>query len=175
MNKPTITIKEVLSHPHPEDQVRPFDIGDNIPVALYGNHAMTVLAEFAKLAQDILMKEPLVVFWGLSGNLANFYSKVPEAELQGVLAPMDAINTKIGFLKPTQPFTVARYKSFEITAKKLGGINTLHEIPFDEALLVVEGKKAPPQMQYEEPEDDEVEFDENCLPTCMPGRHVCGK
>ena len=83
------------------------------------------------------------------------------------------LNVKITVAKTTQPFSIYREKSFELTAKNLGGIQSLKEIPFEEAMLVIEGKKEPPAPEYEEPE--EAEFDDDCLATCQPGDHKCGK
>lgn len=170
MKKQIVTIQEILKSPYPEEHVKPFKVGENQPIPMYGEGAVSILQAFSELAHQLLMKEPFVVFWGLSGNLANFYSKVKDPEYT-----MDTLTMKINYAKPTQPFNVHREKGFELLVDKLGGIQTVREMPFEEAMLVVEGKKAAPQMEYDEPEDDDGEMDGNCLPTCRPGYHKCGK
>ncbi len=169
MKNSTITITEKLSKPY-EGKVHDFDIGDNKPVPVFGEVSIETLREFAALAHELLNKEPLVVFWGLSGGLGNFYSKVPDTSFT-----VETLTVKITVAKTMQPFTVYREPAFELLVEKIGGIKALRSIPFEEAMLVVEGKKEPPAAKYEEPDEEDVEFDEDCLPTCLPGKHKCGK
>lgn len=171
--KQTIVIEEVLKKPFEQEgmTIHPFQIGENIPVPMFGETSVEMLKEFANLAHQTMLSEPLVVFWGLSGNLGNFYSPVLDRELTS-----DTLDLKIKFSKTTQPFMVHREKAFELLAKSLGGIQSLREIPFEEAMLIIDGKKPAPQMQYEELEDDDDDaMTENCLVTCRPGYHKCGK
>ncbi len=167
--KPIITIEEVLKKPYEMENLPPFRIGENIPVPMFGDAAIEVLADFSKLAHKLLLAEPLVVFWGLSGALGSFYSKVLDPELT-----MDVLHMKITIAKTVQPFSVLREKAFELLTEKLGGIQGLRDIHFEEAMLVIAGKKPIPQMVYDEPEE-ESDFDDDCTPECRPGYHKCGK
>lgn len=114
--------------------------------------------------------EPLVVFWGLSGNLGCFYSKI-----QSTLNE-EELNAKITLEKPTQPFNIYRESKFKQTMKELFDIDTVvREIHFEEAILIIQGKKQPPTAVYEEPDEEDCEFDEDCTPDCRIGEHKCGK
>lgn len=169
MKKPTIEIQEILKKPYPEEAVTlPFKVGESTPIPIFGDVGLRELQMFNDMAHKIQHEEPLVVFWGLSGKLADYYSKVDEKETS-----MDAVNAKIQFANTQQPFSVFRMSNFEVTIEKMGGMGGLHEIGFEEAVLIIEGKKQPPQPIYEEPE--EAEFDENCTDACQPGDHKCGK
>lgn len=170
MKKQTVTIEEVLKAPYPEEHVPVFKIGENVPIPMFGEISIEILRDFATLAHQLLLKEPFIVFWGLSGNLGNFYSKVKDPDLT-----MDMLTLKINYAKPMQPFNVHREKGFELLVEKLGGIQSLREIDFEEAMLIVQGKKAAPQMKYEESDDEESDFDDDCVADCKPGFHVCGK
>lgn len=171
MKKPIITIEEKLPSPFipdPGQKIPEFQVGEGYSTPTFGTQAMEAIQQFTELAHKLLHEEPLIVFWGLSGSLGCYYSPVKDPELN-----MEALNAKITIAKTTQPFSIYRHKAFELVVERIGGMQMMTQMPFEEAMLIVEGKKAAPAPVYEEPE--EVEFDEDCTPECRPGEHKCGK
>jgi hypothetical protein len=172
--KPTIEIEELLRVPYdekPENPIPDFSMKEGEAIPLFTEQAMFELQEFHLLSRELMRTEDIVVFWGLSGLLQNFYSTIPFKE--DSLVSMDTVETQVRLAKVNQVFNLYRSSGFEIALEKLGDLETLKEIPYEEALLVLEGRKQAPGPSYEEPE--ESEFDENCLSTCTPGDHKCGK
>lgn len=172
MKKPTSTIQERLPQPYTEE-VPPFALRKNtqtgaVGIPVFGIDAMDVVQQFMNLAHEMLKKEPLYVFWGLSGSLGCYFSEVKNHDLT-----MEQLNARITLSKPLQPFSVLRQGAFEMMIERIGGSGMVRKIDFDEAMLIVEGKKRPPEPEYEEPEEEE--FDEDCTPACRPGDHKCGK
>lgn len=170
MKPEVIIIEEVLRAPYAEEGVTvpPFKIGKDASIPIFGIGAGKSLEDFCALAHQLLLAEPFMIFWGLSGKLADFYSMINNPALK-----REMIEARIALISTKQPFSLVRESHFETMVEKLGGIENLRNIPYEEALLILEGTKEVPGLEYIEPEQSE--FDDRCLITCKPGNHQCGK
>lgn len=167
MKTPIITIQELLPRPFEMEGLPEFDIKEG-HIITFGDTGIIMLQSFIKLADSLKKDDPLIVFWGLSGGLGGFYSTVEDRSLN-----VESIVVLLRMVTLTQAYAVHSQSNFELLVEKLGGIKTLTKIPFEQALLVLKGKKPAPQMRFEEAE--EAEFNDDCNTTCKPGYHTCGK
>lgn len=123
--------------------------------------------------QEKLESEPkeAIIFFGFNGLLGGKYSRIrlnPE-EIEG----------RMSFLSLKQKEKVPwSYHSLDGFRSVLGqltdGPTSLQEIPFDDALNIIRiGTQEVKIDDYEDAEEDE--FTDDCLETCLPGLHKCGK
>lgn len=168
--KLTVEIVEILKKPFEHENIPDFKMAEGSAVPLFEN-SLEQLNEFHKMAQYLMMSEDIVVFWGFTGLLMNKYSRIKQKG-EPYITPQE-LEVRIQLTKSTQTATVYRDGAWTVVLEKLGKEATLSAIDYQTALLILEGKIKPPEEEYQEPDEDE--FDENCLSTCLPGDHKCGK
>lgn len=115
--------------------------------------------------------DPLILFFGFQGILANKYSIVEEIAKEEITARLTFDQKK----KPAVAWSFMNYKQF-LAAEQMfkGSPNELSEIAFDDAMNIIRvGLTDSTVEEFEEPEEDE--FDDNCVDSCKPGNHACGK
>jgi hypothetical protein len=110
----------------------------------------------------------LVLFYGFNGLLAQKYSLIDTMTSQEIQARMAFAGDKV-------PWKIEAYSSFQYVVYMFKNTpNALIEIAFDDAMTIIRmGIQVVQSNDFEEPKEDE--FDDNCLDTCKPGMHKCGK
>lgn len=108
-------------------------------------------------------KKKFVVFFGFTGLLANKCSIIEDTS---VLTRLEMSETKVPF------------KVFNDIEKFEEAVSFLEErptqIPIEDAFSIIRIGVQPVRVDdYEDAEQDE--FDDNCLDTCRPSDHKCGK
>ena len=173
MKKVKATVEEILHKPfEPKDgqTIPDYKIKEGETIPIFSQSVLESLMDFKQFANELMQKEDVIVFWGFSGKLQNRFSVVKD---ENVLKSPDTLQTTLKANYPNQPFVLYRASSFRVAIEKLGGIQGLTSIDFSQAELIIQGKMQPPEAEYEEPEEEE--FDDDCLPSCRPGDHKCGK
>ncbi len=116
---------------------------------------------------DLVENIKFAVFFGFNGMLAQKYSIVELSE--------EEITARLQFSGNKVPYTVKNYDEFKAVVETLKDTTTpLNEINFDDALNIIRiGINKLEVVEFEDVEKDE--FDDNCIATCKPGNHACGK
>ena len=113
-------------------------------------------------------REPLVLFYGFNGMLAQKYSIIDNMGYEEITVRMQIAGDKV-------PYSIKDYPNFRVVIEQMQGTpNALSEISFDDAMNII--RIGIQKLQVEEFVDaDEDEFDDNCVESCKPGAHACGK
>ncbi len=111
----------------------------------------------------------LVLFYGFSGLCPFKYSIVKDMTADEITARMEFAGKKV-------PYSVQTMDAFKPVIDLMAGTPTpLQEIEMDKALLIIRSG-VDMTKGFETFVDAEVdEFDDNCVETCKPGLHACGK
>lgn len=110
-------------------------------------------------------REDYVIFWGFSGNLKMKFSRIGGMSTEEVQSRLTLLKTSIPW--QLMPFEEFRNAMISFTENFI-------EIPLDDAFNIIRiGEPKEVVDNFEEPEVDE--FDDNCVETCKPGDHQCGK
>lgn len=111
----------------------------------------------------------IVLFYGFNGMLAQHYSIIKD------MTNME-INARMAFAGNKVPWKVERLEEFRRAIDMFKGTpNALKLIEFSDALNIIRTgiDLTDGGPEFEDGEEDE--FDDNCLDTCKPGDHKCGK
>lgn len=128
----------------------------------YQNSSLNYIPQGLGTAYDPM--QTLVLFYGFNGMLANKYSLMEGMNHNEIVARMQIAGNKV-------PYKIMTYNEFN-TVRHL--MDNLEEIAFDDALNIIRIGIEPAKVEeFEEPEVDE--FDDDCVETCKPGEHKCGK
>jgi hypothetical protein len=108
-----------------------------------------------------------VLFYGFNGLLAQKYSLC-----EGM--SHDEITARMQIAKNQVPFKIMFATEFAPIANQFANSpNQLIEIPFEDAMNKIRVGIQKAEEEFEDAEEDE--FDDNCIETCKPGNHLCGK
>lgn len=134
------------------------------------NNNMNATWGFDGVMHDEVKDIRSIVFYGFNGILAQRYSVVDN------MTP-DEINARMSFVADLKvPWKINDYSAFQDVLRMFEGTpNALREIPFDDAMIVLRTGLQATKVQEDFEEPDEEEFDDNCVETCRPGDHKCGK
>lgn len=146
-------------------------------------HVNSEAIEWSQLINDINEKEPNVSFYGFGGKFANKYSISEDKTLPELQAFFRNLDIEFGGEQgdsDKEPLVNVNY--FKVLnfldLIEQGKFGELEEIPLIDVLKEFkfkDYKKPGMDIAYEEPDEDEVEFDEDCNEDCQPGQHTCGK
>lgn len=118
---------------------------------------------------DIYNPNIFVLFYGFNGLLAQKYSLIENMSVDEIRARMEIAGDKV-------PWKLEGYEDFMKICNMFSGTpNALVAIDFADAMNTIRigVQKEVVVDDFEEPEEDE--FDDNCVPSCKPGLHTCGK
>lgn len=117
---------------------------------------------------SMTQKNSIIVFFGFNGMLSQKYSVVDGTGREEITARLQFAGDKV-------PYSIKQYDDFMVVVDQMRDTpNMLKEIPFDDALNIIRiGIEKLQVVEFEDAEEDE--FDDNCLATCKPGNHNCGK
>jgi len=109
-----------------------------------------------------------VVFWGFNGLLKQKYSVIKD--MSGT-----EVNARLAFIGDKVPWCIRYVIPFnDLISMFKDTPNAVTEIDFNDALNII--RAGIDENKVDDFEDAEVdEFDDNCLVTCKPGSHDCGK
>lgn len=111
--------------------------------------------------------ERFVLVYGFNGMLAQKFSVIEHMTHDEIASRMHSAGDKV-------PWQIMTYKEFErIDAAFRGTKNEFTQIGFDDAMNIIRAGVEERVDDYVEPEVDE--FDDNCVESCKPGEHACGK
>ncbi len=109
----------------------------------------------------------IVLFYGFNGMLGMKYSWCEGMSQEEVQARMQIAGDKI-------PYKIMFGTEFNpILNSFIGTPNSLKEISFEDAMTTIRMGIQQDTEEFEDAETDQ--FDDNCLDTCRPGNHKCGK
>ncbi len=110
----------------------------------------------------------LVLFYGFNGLLPKKYSIIKDKTKEEISARMSLTGDKV-------PWKIESYSEFKKVLDMFDGTpNALNLIEFDDAMNII--RIGNQEIKVDDFEDAEVdEFDDDCLPTCKPSKHSCGK
>lgn len=113
-------------------------------------------------------RNSLVVFFGFNGMLSQKYSVVDGMGREEIMARLQFAGDKV-------PYSIKQYNDFMVVVDQMRDTpNMLKEITFDDALITLRvGIDKLQVVEFEDAEEDE--FNDNCVETCRPGDHKCGK
>lgn len=116
--------------------------------------------------------DPLILFFGFNGMLAKRYCICKGMSREEITARMSMTDTK---KESKIPWSIHEFEPFQSIIEQFQNTeNALSEKNFDDAMNIIRIG-----MQEEKIEDykdsEEEEFTDNCLETCRPGNHSCGK
>ena len=106
----------------------------------------------------------LVVFYGFNGMLPFKYSVVRGMSMEQITARMDFAKNKVSY-------KVMYMEEFKAILKLM--TEPLIETQFDDAMNIIRIGLQKAEEEFEDAEEDE--FDDNCIESCQPGNHKCGK
>ncbi len=114
--------------------------------------------------------EPLmtVLFYGFNGMLARKYSVIGNMSHEDIQARMQFAGDKV-------PYSIKDYSQFNVVIQQMENTaDRLTQIPFEDAMNIIRiGIENSVVEEFVDAEKDE--FDDNCVETCKPGQHACGK
>lgn len=140
-------------------QKNPYGNSSLPPYNLYGTPIM-------QSGSTATTGENFVLFYGFNGPLASKYSIVRNYTVPEVQARMATCGKDV-------PWKLLGLGQF--TNLMNSNVAILSEIQFEDAMLTIRASDDKPKV-VDEFEDAEVdEFDDNCIETCIPGQHACGK
>jgi hypothetical protein len=106
----------------------------------------------------------LVVFYGFNGMLAHRFSVVTGMG-------HEEINARLMVAKNQVPYKIMYAEEFRAIAIQFP--EDFQEVTFDDAMNIIRIGLQEVADDFEEAEVDE--FDDNCVESCKPGEHSCGK
>jgi hypothetical protein len=106
----------------------------------------------------------LVVFYGFNGMLAHRFSVVTGMG-------HEEINARLTIAKNQVPYKIMYAEEFRAIAVQFP--EDFQEVTFDDAMNIIRIGLQEVADDFEEAEVDE--FDDNCVESCKPGDHACGK